>query len=84
MGWLQGQVGAGLGGASEVVAESWGRVVGGENVLEAAFSCIDATREALLIAYRADGLKQIDNLEADSAYLYGLAVGVALGKGGAR
>jgi hypothetical protein len=44
MGWLQGQVGAGMGGASEVVAESWGRFVGGENVLEAAFSCLDAWR----------------------------------------
>jgi len=31
---------------SEVVAESWGRVVGGENVLEAAFSCVDAWRHS--------------------------------------
>jgi hypothetical protein len=41
---LQSQVSTPVGGASEVVAESWGRVVGGENVLEAAFSCIDAWR----------------------------------------
>jgi hypothetical protein len=32
--------------ASEVVAESWGNVVGGENVLEAAFSCVDAWRHS--------------------------------------
>ncbi|GIW79761.1 MAG: hypothetical protein KatS3mg105_1568 [Gemmatales bacterium] len=32
--------------ASEVVAESWGKVVGGENVLEAAFSCVDAWRHS--------------------------------------
>jgi hypothetical protein len=43
---LQGETGVGLGGASEVVAESWGRFVGGENVLEAAFSCIDAWRHS--------------------------------------
>src|SRR5262245_1081676 len=43
---LSGQVNGGVGGASEVVAESWGRVVGGENVLEAAFSCIDAWRHS--------------------------------------
>jgi hypothetical protein len=41
---LQSQVATPVGGASEVVAESWGRVVGGENVLEAAFSCVDAWR----------------------------------------
>lgn len=41
---LGGEVGGGLGSASEVVAESWGRFVGGENVLEASFSCIDAWR----------------------------------------
>src|SRR2546422_259896 len=44
-GSLQSQ-GASFSGASEVVAESWGRVVGGENVLEAAFSCIDAWRHS--------------------------------------
>jgi hypothetical protein len=43
---LQQEVGEFLGGASEVVAESWGRVVGGENVLEAAFSCVDAWRHS--------------------------------------
>jgi hypothetical protein len=43
---LQGEVGEAIGGASEVVAESWGRVVGGENVLEAAFSCVDAWRHS--------------------------------------
>jgi hypothetical protein len=32
--------------AGEVVAESWGRIVGGENVLEAAFSCVDAWRHS--------------------------------------
>ena len=31
---------------SEVVAQSWGTFVGGENVLEAAFSCIDAWRHS--------------------------------------
>ncbi len=31
---------------SEVVAESWGTFVGGENVLEAAFSCVDAWRHS--------------------------------------
>jgi hypothetical protein len=44
--WLRGEVGGPLGGESEVVAESWGRVVGGENVLEAAFSCVDAWRHS--------------------------------------
>jgi len=43
---LQSELGEPLGGASEVVAESWGRVVGGENVLEAAFSCVDAWRHS--------------------------------------
>ena len=43
---LQNEAGVGIGGASEVVAESWGMVVGGENVLEAAFSCIDAWRHS--------------------------------------
>lgn len=46
MNFLQGQVPEGIGGASEVVAESWGNVVGGENVLEAAYSCIDAWRQS--------------------------------------
>jgi hypothetical protein len=40
------EAGYNVGLASEVVAESWGRVVGGENVLEAAFSCIDAWRHS--------------------------------------
>ena len=43
---LTTEVGEPLGGASEVVAESWGRVLGGENVLEAAFSCVDAWRHS--------------------------------------
>jgi hypothetical protein len=43
---LQSKVEKGFSGASEVVAESWGRFVGGENVLEAAFSCIDAWRHS--------------------------------------
>lgn len=46
MSGLNGRVEMGFGGASEVVAESWGRFVGGENVLEAAFSCIDAWRHS--------------------------------------
>ncbi len=36
------QMGIGLNNGSEVVAESWGAVLGGENVLEACYSCIDA------------------------------------------
>lgn len=43
---LEGETGGGIGGPSEVVAESWGHVVGGENVLEAAFSCVDAWRHS--------------------------------------
>lgn len=43
---LQAETGLGLYNASEVVAESWGMVVGGENVLEAAFSCVDAWRHS--------------------------------------
>jgi hypothetical protein len=43
---LASEVGESLGGPSEVVAESWGAVVGGENVLEAAFSCVDAWRHS--------------------------------------
>jgi hypothetical protein len=39
-------LGIGIGASSEVVAESWGRVVGGENILEAAFSCVDAWRHS--------------------------------------
>jgi hypothetical protein len=45
-GTLRGRVEMGFSGAQEVVAESWGRFVGGENVLEAAFSCIDAWRHS--------------------------------------
>jgi hypothetical protein len=45
-GRLSNEVGQWIGGASEVVAESWGNVVGGENVLEAAFSCVDAWRHS--------------------------------------
>jgi len=36
----------GVSGASEVVATSWGRVVGGENVLEACYSAIDGWRNS--------------------------------------
>ncbi|MFO0968058.1 MAG: hypothetical protein U0793_21085 [Gemmataceae bacterium] len=43
---LRGKVERGFSGAQEVVAESWGRFVGGENVLEASFSCIDAWRHS--------------------------------------
>ena len=43
---LRYEVGDAMGGASEVVAESWGTFVGGENVLEAAFSCVDAWRHS--------------------------------------
>ena len=43
---LQGQVGAGFSGASEVVAESWGHFVGDENVMEGAFACINAWRQS--------------------------------------
>jgi hypothetical protein len=43
---LRGRVEMGFSGAQEVVAESWGRWVGGENVLEAAYSCIDAWRQS--------------------------------------
>lgn len=46
MGSLQAETGIPLSNASEVVAESWGMVVGGENVLEASFSCIDAWRHS--------------------------------------
>jgi hypothetical protein len=45
-GTLRSKVEMGFAGASEVVAESWGRFVGGENVLEAAFSCVDAWRHS--------------------------------------
>jgi len=38
--------GVGVGNAGEVVAESWGAVLGGENALEAAFSCVDAWRQS--------------------------------------
>ncbi|HMP03295.1 MAG TPA: hypothetical protein PKD86_15280 [Gemmatales bacterium] len=43
---LKSESGMGLYNGSEVVAESWGMVVGGENVLEASFSCIDAWRHS--------------------------------------
>jgi hypothetical protein len=43
---MQSEMGASLHGPSEVVAESWGTFVGGENVLEASFSCIDAWRHS--------------------------------------
>ena len=43
--WLRTQ-GANFSGASEVVAESWGRFVGGENVMEGSFACIDAWRHS--------------------------------------
>ncbi len=39
-------IGSGIGANSEVVAESWGAFVGGENVLEASFSCVDAWRQS--------------------------------------
>jgi hypothetical protein len=45
-GRMSAESGESVGARSEVVAESWGRVVGGENVLEAAFSCIDAWRHS--------------------------------------
>ncbi len=45
-GTLRSKVEMGFSGTQEVVAESWGRFVGGENVLEAAFSCIDAWRHS--------------------------------------
>jgi hypothetical protein len=43
---IQEQAGIALGSASEVVAESWGRIFGEETVLEAAFSCVDAWRQS--------------------------------------
>jgi hypothetical protein len=46
LGRLEGEMGKGLGNGSEVVAESWGAFVGGETVLEASFSCIDAWRHS--------------------------------------
>jgi hypothetical protein len=45
-GMLRGKVEKGFFGSQEIVAESWGRFVGGENVLEAAYSCIDAWRHS--------------------------------------
>lgn len=45
-GTLRGKVEKGFFGAQEIVAESWGRFVGGESVQEAAFSCIDAWRHS--------------------------------------
>jgi hypothetical protein len=46
IGRLESDMNKGLGNGSEVVAESWGAFVGGENVLEASFSCIDAWRHS--------------------------------------
>jgi hypothetical protein len=46
IGMLEQESGVGLSNGSEVVAESWGAFVGGENVLEAAFSCVDAWRHS--------------------------------------
>jgi hypothetical protein len=43
---MGGEMGVGLGNGSEVVAESWGNFVGGETVLEASFSCVDAWRHS--------------------------------------
>jgi hypothetical protein len=43
---MSAESGESFGAGSEVVAESWGRFVGGENVLEAAFSCVDAWRHS--------------------------------------
>jgi hypothetical protein len=43
---MAAESGESVSAGSEVVAESWGRVVGGENVLEAAFSCVDAWRHS--------------------------------------
>jgi hypothetical protein len=43
--WLRTQ-GAAFNGASEVVAESWGHFVGGENVMEGSFACVDAWRHS--------------------------------------
>jgi hypothetical protein len=43
---LASEVNESISGGSEVVAESWGRFVGGENVLEASFSCVDAWRHS--------------------------------------
>ncbi len=40
------QDGAPCGCSSEIVAESWGEFVGGENVLEASFACINAWRQS--------------------------------------
>jgi hypothetical protein len=46
IGRIQGESGVPLSGGSEVVAESWGTFVGGETVLEASFSCVDAWRHS--------------------------------------
>lgn len=43
---IQQRAGVALHSASEVVAESWGRIFGEESVLEAAFSCVDAWRQS--------------------------------------
>lgn len=43
---IMAETGESIFSQSEVVAQSWGSVVGGENVLEACFSCIDAWRHS--------------------------------------
>ncbi|HVZ20242.1 MAG TPA: hypothetical protein VG871_04230 [Vicinamibacterales bacterium] len=48
---------------------------------------LDATRDALIAAYRAEQVGIADDKDAihdEAGYLFGLAVGVALGRGGAR
>jgi hypothetical protein len=46
LGTISSEAGEYLGNGSEVVAESWGNFVGGETVLEASFSCVDAWRHS--------------------------------------
>jgi hypothetical protein len=43
---ITAETGTPINNQSEVVAESWGNFVGGENVLEACFSCVDAWRHS--------------------------------------
>lgn len=45
---------------------------------------VDATRAALTKAYKAAGIEGDEDIRDEAGYLYGLAVGVALGRGGAR
>ena len=45
---------------------------------------IDATRAALLKAYRSRTTEDTEALGLEAAYLFGLAVGVSLGRGGGR